>query len=112
MSTASQAGGETHEGAVTYSLDAFRYKVICGEIQLAILYNPLLGQHRGHPDRPPTPSCSPSAATGAQEPAQGSPPWTWFSTGTAAQMAANNLNIGAIASSLAISTYGLAGGGA
>ncbi|NCC95071.1 MAG: ACT domain-containing protein, partial [Opitutae bacterium] len=30
-----------------------------------------------------------------------------FSTGTAAQMAANNPNIGAIASSLAISTYGL-----
>lgn len=99
------------EGAVTYSLDAFlRYKVqICGEIQLAITHN-LVCRSGNMEDIQTVASHSQPLAQcrhWLRKNMPKTPTLEVFSTGAAAQMAANNPNIGAIASSLAISTYGL-----
>ncbi len=99
------------EGAVFSTLDSFmKYKVqICGEIRLEISHN--LVCRSGNMEDIQT------VASHAQPLAQcrewlrknlpSVPTLQVFSTGTAAQMAANNPNIGAIASSLAIKTYEL-----
>lgn len=99
------------EGSVFSTLDSFmKYKVkICGELQLAISHN--LVCRSGNIEDIQT------VASHAQPLAQcrewlkknlpGIPTLPVFSTGAAAQMAANNPNIGAIASSLAIKTYDL-----
>lgn len=99
------------EGAVFSTLDCFmKYKVqICGELQLEISHN--LVCRSGNLEDIQT------VASHAQPLAQcrewlrkhlpSTPTLPVFSTGAAAQMAANNPNIGAIASSLAIKTYEL-----
>ncbi|HHO46993.1 MAG TPA: prephenate dehydratase [Desulfobacteraceae bacterium] len=99
------------EGAVFSTLDSFmKYNVkICGEIQLPISHN--LVCRSGNIEDIQT------VASHAQPLAQcrkwlrknmpNIPTLPVFSTGAAAQMAANNPNIGAIASSLAIKTYAL-----
>jgi len=99
------------EGAVFSTLDSFmKYSVkICGEIQLPISHN--LVCRSGNIEDIQT------VASHAQPLAQcrewlrknlpNVPTLPVFSTGAAAQMAANNPNIGAIASSLAIKTYEL-----
>lgn len=99
------------EGAVFSTLDSFmKYSVkICGEIQLPITHN--LVCRSGNIEDIQT------VASHAQPLAQcrewlkknlpSVPTLPVFSTGAAAQMAANNPNIGAIASSLAIKTYQL-----
>lgn len=99
------------EGAVFSTLDSFmNYKVqICGEIQLEICHN--LVCRSGNIEDIQT------VASHAQALAQCRgwlrknmpqiPTLEVFSTGAAAQMAANNPNIGAIASSLAIKTHEL-----
>lgn len=99
------------EGAVFSTLDSFmKYNVqICGEIQLPITHN--LVCRSGNIEDIQT------VASHAQPLAQCRewlrknlpqiPTLPVFSTGAAAQMAANNPNIGAIASSLAIKTYEL-----
>ena len=99
------------EGAVFSTLDSFmKYRVqICGEIQLEISHN--LVCRSGNIEDIQT------VASHAQPLAQcrewlrknlpSTPTLQVFSTGAAAQMAANNPNIGAIASSLAIKTYEL-----
>lgn len=99
------------EGAVFSTLDCFmKYKVqICGEVQLEISHN--LVCRSGNMEDIQT------VASHAQPLAQcrewlrkhmpNIPTLPVFSTGLAAQMAANNPNIGAIASSLAITTYQL-----
>ena len=99
------------EGAVFSTLDCFmKYKVhICGELQLEISHN--LVCRSGNMEDIQT------VASHAQPLAQcrewlrkhlpATPTLPVFSTGAAAQMAANNPNIGAIASSLAIKTYEL-----
>jgi chorismate mutase/prephenate dehydratase len=99
------------EGAVFSTLDSFmKYSVkICGEIQLPISHN--LVCRSGNIEDIQT------VASHAQPLAQcrewlkknlpSTPTLPVFSTGAAAQMAANNPNIGAIASSLAIKTYEL-----
>lgn len=99
------------EGAVFSTLDSFmKYKIkICGEVRLAITHN--LVCRSGDIEDIQT------VASHAQPLAQcrdwlrknmpSIPTLPVFSTGAAAQMAANNPNIGAIASSLAIKTYEL-----
>ncbi len=99
------------EGAVYSTLDSFmKYTVkICGEVRLAISHN--LVCRSGDIEDIQT------VASHAQPLAQcrqwlrknmpSVPTLPVFSTGAAAQMAANNPNIGAIASSLAIKTYEL-----
>jgi chorismate mutase/prephenate dehydratase len=99
------------EGAVFSTLDSFmKYKVqICGEVRLEISHN--LVCKSGNIEDIQT------VASHAQPLAQcrewlrknmpSVPTLPVFSTGAAAQMAANNPNIGAIASSLAIKTYEL-----
>jgi len=99
------------EGAVFSTLDSFmKYKVkICGEVRLSITHN--LVCRSGDIEDIQT------VASHAQPLAQcrewlrkhmpSIPTLPVFSTGAAAQMAANNPNIGAIASSLAIKTYEL-----
>ncbi len=99
------------EGAIFNTLDSFmKYKVkICGEVLLEISHN--LVCRSGNIDDIHT------VASHAQPLAQcrewlrknlpSVPTLPVFSTGVAAQMAANNPNIGAIASSLAITTYDL-----
>ncbi len=99
------------EGAVFSTLDSFmKYSVkICGEIQLPITHN--LVCRSGNIEDIQT------VASHAQPLAQcrewlkknlpSVPTLPVFSTGAAAQMASNNPNIGAIASSLAIKTYQL-----
>jgi len=99
------------EGAVFSTLDCFmKYKVqICGEAKLEISHN-LVCRSGNIADIQ-------SVASHAQPLAQCRewlrkhlptiPTLPVFSTGAAAQMAANNPNIGAIASSLAIKTYEL-----
>lgn len=99
------------EGAVFSTLDSFmKYKVkICGEVRLSISHN--LVCRSGDIEDIQT------VASHAQPLAQcrewlrknmpNIPTLPVFSTGAAAQMAANNPNIGAIASSLAIKTYEL-----
>ena len=87
-----------------------KYKVnICGEMHLAVTHNLLCssGNIEGHPNRGLSlPALGAVPELAAQEPAQHSHLGCFFHR-TAAQMAANNPNIGAIASSLAINTYGL-----
>ena len=99
------------EGAVFSTLDSFmKYNIkICGEIQLPITHN--LVCRSGNIEDIQT------VASHAQPLAQcrewlkknlpSVPTLPVFSTGAAAQMASNNPNIGAIASSLAIKTYQL-----
>ena len=99
------------EGAVFSTLDSFmKYKTkICGEMQLAISHH--LVCRSGNIDDIQT------VASHSQPLAQcrdwlrkhlpSIPTLPVFSSGLAAQMAADNPNIGAIASSLAISTYDL-----
>lgn len=99
------------EGAVFSTLDCFmKYKVqICGEAKLEISHN-LVCRSGNMADIQ-------TVASHAQPLAQcrewlrkhlpAIPTLPVFSTGAAAQMAANNPNIGAIASSLAIKTYEL-----
>lgn len=99
------------EGAVFSTLDSFmKYNVkICGEVRLSISHN--LVCRSGDIEDIQT------VASHAQPLAQCRqwlrknmptvPTLPVFSTGAAAQMAANNPNIGAIASSLAIKTYEL-----
>ena len=99
------------EGAVFSTLDCFmNYKVqICGEVRLEINHN-LVCRSGDIQDIQ-------TVASHAQPLAQcrewlrrhlpSIPTLPVFSTGVAAQMAANNPNIGAIASSLAIKTYEL-----
>jgi len=99
------------EGAVFSTLDSFmKYKVqICGEVRFEITHN--LVCRSGNIEDIQT------VASHAQPLAQcrewlrknmpSIPTLPVFSTGAAAQMAANNPNIGAIASSLAIKTYEL-----
>jgi chorismate mutase/prephenate dehydratase len=99
------------EGSVSSTLDSFmKYKVkICGEVRLEISHN--LVCRSGNMEDIQT------VASHAQPLAQcrewlrkhmpSIPTLPVFSTGAAAQMAANNPNIGAIASSLAIKTYEL-----
>ena len=99
------------EGAVFSTLDSFmKYNIkICGEIQLPISHN--LVCRSGNMEDIQT------VASHAQPLAQcrdwlrkympSIPTLPVFSTGAAAQMAANNPNIGAIASELAIKTYEL-----
>lgn len=99
------------EGAVFSTLDSFmKYNVkICGEVRLGITHN--LVCRSGDIEDIQT------VASHAQPLAQcrnwlrknmpSIPTLPVFSTGAAAQMASNNPNIGAIASSLAIKTYEL-----
>ncbi len=99
------------EGAVFSTLDSFmRHKVkICGEVRLEISHN--LVNHSGDIKDIKT------VASHSQPLAQcrewlkknlpGIPTLPVFSTGAAAQMAANDTSVGAIASSLAIKTYQL-----
>jgi len=99
------------EGAVFSTLDSFmKYNIqICGEIRLEISHN-LVCRSGDIKDIQ-------TVASHAQPLAQcrewlkknlkAIPTLPVFSTGAAAQMAANNPNIGAIASSLAIKTYDL-----
>jgi len=99
------------EGAVFSTLDSFmKYNVkICGEIKLEITHNLVC--------RSGNLSDIQTVASHAQPLAQcrewlkknipSIPTLPVFSTGAAAQMAANNPNIGAITSSLAIKTYEL-----
>ncbi len=99
------------EGAVFSTLDSFmKYRTkICGEIRMEISHN-LVCRSGDITDIQ-------TVASHAQPLAQcrewlrkhlpSCPTLPVFSTGAAAQMAANNPNIGAIASSLAITTYDL-----
>ena len=99
------------EGSIFNTLDSFmKYKVkICGEVLLEISHN--LVCHSGNIEDIQT------VASHSQPLAQcrewlrkhlpNTPTLPVFSTGVAAQMAAKNPNIGAIASSLAIKTYDL-----
>ncbi|MDK9707699.1 MAG: prephenate dehydratase [Desulforhopalus sp.] len=99
------------EGAVFSTLDCFmKYKVqICGEIQLEISHN--LVCRSGNIEDIQTVASHVQPLAQCREwlrkhlPAI--PTLPVLSTGAAAQMAANNPNIGAIASSLAITTYQL-----
>ncbi len=99
------------EGAVFSTLDSFmKYRIkICGEVRMEISHN-LVCRSGDIKDIQ-------TVASHAQPLAQcrewlrkhlpSCPTLPVFSTGAAAQMAANNPNIGAIASSLAIKTYDL-----
>ncbi len=99
------------EGAVTSSLDSFmKYKVkICGEVHLDITHN-LVNQSGDIKDIKIVASHSQPLAQCRQwlkKNMQGIPQQTVFSTGVAAQMAADDSSVAAIASSLAIKTYHL-----
>lgn len=99
------------EGSVFSTLDSFmKYKVkICGELQLSISHNLVcrsgniadIQSVASHPQ--PLAQCR----EWLRKHLPGIPTLEVFSTGAAAKMAANNPNIGAIASSLAIKTYNL-----
>lgn len=99
------------EGAVFSTLDSFmKYKVqICGEIRMEISHN--LVSKSGNIDDIQTIASHAQALAQCREwirKNMGSvPTLPVFSTGAAAQMAANNPNIGAIASTLAIKSYEL-----
>lgn len=99
------------EGAVFSTLDSFmKYKVqICGEIQLEISHN--LVCRSGNMEDIQTVASHAQALAQCREWLRKNlpsvPTLQVFSTGAAAQMAANNPNIGAIASSLAIKTHEL-----
>jgi len=99
------------EGAVFSTLDCFmKYKVqICGEVRLEISHN-LVCRSGNRSDIQTVASHSQPIAQCRQwlrRHLPSVPTLPVFSTGVAAQMAANNPNIGAIASSLAIKTYEL-----
>lgn len=99
------------EGAVFSTLDSFmKYNVkICGEVQLPISHN-LVCKSGDIKDIQTVASHSQPLAQCRQwlkKNLPNTPTLPVFSTGGAAQMAANNPNIGAIASSLAIKTYDL-----
>ena len=99
------------EGAVFSTLDCFmKYKVqICGEVRLEISHN-LVCRSGNRSDIQTVASHSQPLAQCRQwlrRHLPSVPTLPVFSTGVAAQMAANNPNIGAIASSLAIKTYQL-----
>jgi len=99
------------EGAVFSTLDCFmKYKVqICGELQLEISHN-LVCRSGNIEDIQTVASHDQPLAQCRQwlrKHLPSIPTLPVFSTGAAAQMAANNPNIGAIASSLAIKTYEL-----
>lgn len=99
------------EGAVTSSLDSFmKYKVkICGEAHLAITHN-LVNQSGDINDIKVVASHSQPLAQCRQWLKKNMPgitQQTVFSTGVAAQMAAEDPSVAAIASSLAIKTYHL-----
>lgn len=99
------------EGAVFSTLDCFmKYKVqICGELQLEISHN-LVCRSGNIEDIQTVASHSQPLAQCREwlrKHLPSIPTLPVFSTGAAAQMAANNPNIGAIASSLAITTYQL-----
>jgi chorismate mutase / prephenate dehydratase len=99
------------EGAVFSTLDCFmKYKVqICGEVQLEISHN-LVCRSGNIEDIQTVASHSQPLAQcrdWLRKHLPAIPTLPVFSTGAAAQMAANNPNIGAIASSLAITTYQL-----
>jgi chorismate mutase/prephenate dehydratase len=99
------------EGAVFSTLDCFmKYKVqICGEVRLKISHN--LVCRSGDMDDIQTVASHSQPLAQCREWLRKHlpevPTLPVFSTGAAAQMAANNPNIGAIASSLAIKTYEL-----
>ncbi len=97
------------EGAVFSTLDSFmKYNVkICGEVQLPISHN-LVCKSGDIKDIQTVASHSQPLAQCREwlrKNLPDTPTLSVFSTGGAAQMAANNPNIGAIASSLAIKTY-------
>lgn len=99
------------EGAVFSTLDSFmKYRVqICGEIQLEICHN-LVCRSGNIEDIQTVASHSQALAQcrgWLRKNLPSVPTLQVFSTGAAAQMAANNPNIGAIASSLAIKTHDL-----
>ena len=99
------------EGSVFSTLDSFmKYNVkICGELQMPISHNLVCSSGSiadiqsvaSHPQ--PLAQCR----EWLRKHLPGTPTLEVFSTGAAAKMAANNPNIGAIASSLAIKTYNL-----
>jgi chorismate mutase/prephenate dehydratase len=99
------------EGSVFSTLDSFiKYNVkICGELQLPISHNLIcksgniadIQSVASHPQ--PLAQCR----EWLRKHLPGIPTIEVFSTGAAAKMAANNPNIGAIASSLAIKTYNI-----
>ncbi len=99
------------EGAVFSTLDSFmKYNVkICGEVQLPISHN--LVCKSGNINDIQTVASHEQPLAQCREWLRknlpSTPTLSVFSTGGAAQMAANNPNIGAIASSLAIKTYDL-----
>ena len=99
------------EGAVFSTLDSFmKYKVkICGEIKLEISHN--LVCRSGSIEDIQTVASHSQALAQCREWLRKNlpsvPTLEVFSTGAAAQMAVNNPNIGAIASSLAIKTHEL-----
>ncbi len=99
------------EGAVFSTLDSFmKYNVkICGEVRLAISHN--LVCRSGNIEDIQTVASHAQPLAQCREWLRDNlptvPTLPVFSTGAAAQMAANNPNIGAIASSLAIKTYEL-----
>ncbi|MBT8346596.1 MAG: prephenate dehydratase [Desulfofustis sp.] len=99
------------EGAVFSTLDSFmKYKVqICGEIRLEISHN--LVSKSGNIEDIQTVASHSQALAQCREWLRKNmpsvPTLPVFSTGAAAEMAANNPNIGAIASSLAITTHQL-----
>ncbi len=99
------------EGAVTYSLDSFLiYKVqICGEIELPISHN-LVNRSGNIEDITTVASHAQSLAQCRQwlrKHLPDTPTLPVFSTAAAAKMAAEDPSIGAIAGSLAITTYQL-----
>ncbi|CAG36900.1 prephenate dehydratase [Desulfotalea psychrophila] len=99
------------EGAVFSTLDSFmKYKIkICGEMQLAISHN-LVCKSGNIEDIQTVASHNQPLAQcrdWLRKHLPNTPTLPVFSTGLAAKMAADNPNIGAIASSLAISTYDL-----
>lgn len=99
------------EGSIFNTLDSFmKYKVkICGEVLLEISHN--LVCRSGNIEDIQTVASHAQGLAQCREWLRKHMPQTptlpVFSTGVAAQMAANNPNIGAIASSLAIKTYDL-----
>ncbi len=99
------------EGAVFSTLDSFmKYKAkICGEVQMEISHN--LVCRSGNIEDIQTVASHTQPLAQCREWLRHNlpsvPTLPVFSTGAAAQMAANNPNIGAIASSLAIKTYEL-----
>jgi chorismate mutase / prephenate dehydratase len=99
------------EGAVVSTLDSFmKYKVqICGEIHLEISHNLVCRSGNIEDIQTVASHIQPLAQCREwlRKHLPDIPTLPVLSTGTAAQMAANNPNIGAIASSLAITTYEL-----